>query len=150
MYQFQAANSGKCLRIAGSAHAAQASCSTSDSAQKFSLVTLAATPRLACSQPTEWEADYSWPAPTTGDLAAYQYSTYVHGKSVTNQADAWWPVLQVQNDGSRPSNTAYYDSLAPESHPVEVSQLLPRNGESLIGTGTVVLGPTTYRTYLCG
>ena len=96
---------------------------------------------LRCDS-TIWMATYSWTptpnAPTT-------YTLYVNGTSVRpTGADGWNSYVQL-NLYNLPSG-----SPAAGSYYVEVRQVLTGGGEQVIGNGTVVIGPDSYRTYTCG
>lgn len=101
------------------------------------------TTALSCES-TTWMATYRWATPS-GDPASLKYALYVNGVSLQTGADGWNSYVQVPGYA-----TAYLDSLPAGPATVEVRQVLANKTEISIGTGVVVLGSPSYRTYTCG
>jgi signal peptidase I len=105
------------------------------------VVTPAPRPQLTCQSST-WYATFGWsPTPYT----ATTYRLYVNGVQVPAQgADGYNSYVQLS-----PANVPAA-TFAPGSATVEVRKVLTTGQEEVVGYGTVVLGPASYRTYLCG
>lgn len=98
-------------------------------------------PALTCNSQV-WIATYSW-SPTP--YAPTVYHLYVNGIAVRAAgADGWNSYVQLTSDNVPAA------AFAQGSATVEVRQVTASGSEIVIGTGTVLLGPANYRTYLCG
>jgi hypothetical protein len=135
--------SGKSLVGRLSSTVAVGTWTSSSAVQQFtqSVSSAVVYPALACSNASNFEARYAW-SPTP--MVPTTYRLYVNGTLVPNQADGYNSYVLLN------STNVPFASFPQGTGTVLVTKVLSGGAEEVIGDGSVTLGSSTNRTYLCG